>query len=134
MRIIKTLLIVVVGLLALVACSGTSGTGEDVVSTLPSSEDVDDAAAEIQGEWDALAAEIQASGAADEIQSAWTEVQAQVASAIATLSADGEVDTAALESEFDDFETQLEALGDEVGDDVMEAWQDVRQQIEQLFD
>ena len=131
MRNVKTLLIAV-GLLALVACSGTSGTGADGVSTLPAGEEVDDAAAEIQAELNALAAEIEASEAADEIQAAWTEVQAQVGSAIATMSADGEVDIAALQSEFDDFETQLETLG-EVGDDVREAWQDVRQQIEQLF-
>jgi hypothetical protein len=133
MRNIKTLLVVLVGLLALVACSGTSGTGADAVSTLPAAEDVDEAAAEIQAELNTLAAEIEESEAADEIQAVWTDVQTQVGSAIATLSADGEVDTAALESEFDDFETQLEAIGDEVGDDVMEAWQDVRQQIEQLF-
>jgi len=131
MRNIKTLLVVLVGLLALAACSGTSGT--DAVSTLPAGEDVDEAAADIQAELNTLAAEIEASEAADELQAAWTEVQAQVGSAIATLSADGEVDTTALESEFDNFETQLEALGDDVGEDVVDAWQSVRQQIEQLF-
>ena len=130
---IKTLLLVVVGLCAIVACSGTTGS-EDVASTLPAGEEVEDAAAQIQEDLSALAAEIEASGAAADIQAAWTEVQAQVTSAIATMSADGDVDTAALESEFDDFETQLDSLGDEVGDDVMAAWQDVRRQIEQLFD
>jgi hypothetical protein len=134
MRNIKTLLAVLVALSTLAACSGTSGTAEDAISTLPTGEQVDDAAVEVQAELSALAAEIEASDAAAEIQAAWTEVQAEVGSAIATLSADGEVDTAALESEFDEFQSQLDTLGDEVGDDLMAAWLEVRQQIEQLFD
>jgi predicted small secreted protein len=134
MRNIKTLLAVLVALSTLAACSGTSGTGEDAISTLPTGEQVDDAAVEVQAELSALAAEIEGSDAAAEIQAAWTEVQAEVGSAIATLSADGEVDTAALEAEFDEFQSHLDALGDEVGDDLMAAWLEVRQQIEQLFD
>lgn len=134
MRSIKTLLFVFVGLLALAACSGTTDTTDGSVSSLPSGEDVGDAAAEVQGELSALAAEIESSEAADDIRAAWSDVQTEISSAIATWTADGDVDTAALQSEFDEFETQLDALGDEVGDDLRESWLQVRQQVEQLFD
>lgn len=134
MRSIKTLLVVLVGLFALVACGGTTGTTDGSVSSLPSGEDVGDAATEVQAELSALASEIEASDAADDIRAAWSDVQTEIGSAIATWTADGEVDTAALQSEFDEFETQLNALGDDVGDDLRESWLEVRQQVEQLFD
>lgn len=134
MRSIKTLLVVLVGLLALAACSGTTGTTDGSVSSLPPAEDVSETAAEVQAELSALASEIETSEAADDIRAAWSDVQTEVGSAIATLTAGGDVDTTALQSEFDEFETQLDALGDEVGDDLRESWLEVRQQIEQLFD
>jgi hypothetical protein len=131
LRNIKTLLVVLIGLFALAACSGTTDT--TLGSSLPAGEDVSDAAAEVQAELSTLASEIESSEAADDIRAAWANVQTEVGTAIATLSADGEVDTEALQSEFDEFESQLDALGDEVGDDLRESWLEVRRQIEQLF-
>ena len=131
MRNIKTLLVVLVGLFALAACSGTTGTTDG--SSLPAGEDVSDAAAEVQSELSTLASEIESSEAADDIRAAWANVQTEVGTAIATLTAEGEVDTEALQAEFNEFESQLDALGDEVGDDLRESWLEVRRQIEQLF-
>jgi len=131
LRNIKTLLVVLVGLFALAACSGTTGTTDG--SSLPAGEDVSNAAAEVQAELSTLALEIESSEAADDIRAAWANVQTEVGAAIATITADGDVDTEALQAEFNEFESQLDALGDEVGDDLRESWLEVRRQIEQLF-
>jgi len=133
MRSIKTLLVLLAGLFALVACSGTTDTTNGSISSLPPEEDVSAAAADVQADLSALAAEIESSEAADDIRAAWSNVQTEIGSAIATFTADGNVDIAALQSEFDEFETQLDALGDDVGDDLRESWLQVRQQVEQLF-
>jgi hypothetical protein len=132
LRNIKTLLAALIGLVALAACSGTTDT--TIGSSLPAGEDVSGAAAEVQAELSTLASEIESSEAADDIRAAWTSVQAEVGTAIATVTADGDVDTEALQSEFNEFEAQLDALGDEVGDDLRESWLEVRRQVEQLFD
>jgi ABC-type glycerol-3-phosphate transport system substrate-binding protein len=133
MRNLKTLLVLLAGLFALAACSGTADTTDGSISSLPPEEDVSATAADVQAELSALATEIESSEAADDIRTAWSSVQTEITAAIATFTADGDVDTDALQSEFDNFEAQLDALGDEVGDDLRESWLEVRQQVEQLF-
>jgi ABC-type glycerol-3-phosphate transport system substrate-binding protein len=133
MRNLKTLLVLLAGLFALAACSGTTDTTDGSISSLPPEEDVSAAAADVQAELTALAAEIESSEAADDIRPAWSSVQMEITSALATFTADGDVDTEALQTAFDEFETQLDAHGDEVGDDLRESWLEVRQQVEQLF-
>jgi hypothetical protein len=113
------------------ACSDTPGTVD--ASSLPGSGEVSDAVTELQTEMSELANQIQSSDAADELQSAWGDLQAEISSGIAALTSDGVVDTDALQAEFDEFETQLDGLGDDVGDEVVDAWNELRSQLEQLF-
>jgi hypothetical protein len=49
------------------------------------------------------------------------------------VQADGEIDTTALQSELDEFESELTAAGDEVGDDLMSAWSSLRAKFEDLI-
>lgn len=127
----RLLLAVLATTLIVGACSDTLGTVD--ASSLPGSGEVSDAATELQAEMSELADQIQSSDAAAELQSAWGDLQAEISAGIAALTSDGAVDTEALQAELDEFETQLDALGDDVGDEVIDAWNELRSQLEQLF-
>jgi hypothetical protein len=80
-----------------------------------------------------LSASIQSSGTADDVQTAWTKVQSEITAAISAVTADGSVDTNAIREDLDEFQTELEAAGDEVGDEVISAWASLRAKFEQLI-
>ena len=127
----RILLAVLAATMAVGACSDTSGTVD--ASSLPGSGEVSDAVTELQTDMSELANQIESSDAAAELQSAWGDLQAEISSGIAAMTSDEVVDTEALQAEFDEFETQLDALGDDVGDEVVDAWNELRSQLEQLF-
>lgn len=133
MKVIRILAMTVVGLLAVAACADTTGDIEDAVTSLPEASDVADLASEVQAEMTELATEIQNSQAAADLETAWVALQAEMTAALSSVQADGEIDTTALQSELDEFESELTAAGDEVGDDLMSAWSSLRAKFEDLI-
>ncbi|HEX6222443.1 MAG TPA: hypothetical protein VF115_15235 [Acidimicrobiia bacterium] len=133
MRIARLILVAVVAALALAACSDTPDSVEDAVSSLPESEDVADMAADVQTELNELATEIENSDVADDLQTAWSEVRTEITSAISSVTSGETLDTESIQTELDEFQTELEAMGDDVGDNVMSAWTELRSSFEQLM-
>jgi len=133
MKVIRILAMTVVGLIAVAACADTTGDIEDAVTSLPEASDVADLASEVQAEMTELATEIQDSQAAADLETAWVALQAEMTAALSSVQADGEIDTTALQSELDEFESELTAAGDEVGDDLMSAWSSLRAKFEDLI-
>lgn len=132
MKTLRVSTIVVIGLLVLVACNGAAGD-VDVPTTLPDASDVDAVVDEVRDEMGQLATEIENSEAADELQAQWTELQGDITAAIESVTTEGSIDTTGLEESMDDFQAELEAAGDDLGDEVMSAWTALRSQIEQLL-
>jgi hypothetical protein len=139
MKRLTTLL--VVGVLALAACSG-DGLG-DVTSEL---EDVTDAtvsdsveqtamdlAADVEEQMDTLSEEIQSSDAAEGVQSAWSDVQTEFTSAIASMQSDGTLAAEGLQEALDDFQAEIEAAGDDLAPELRAAWDSLRSNIQELI-
>lgn len=133
MRPVRIVVAVLIGLLAIVACSDAPDSVEDAVSSLPEEGEVSDAVTDIQSEIDAVATEIQNSEAADELQAAWADMQAQISSTIDSIQSNEAIDTEAIRTELDEFQSELEAAGDEVGDELTAAWNQLRSTIEQMI-
>jgi len=141
-----------IGMLATAACSDTvpedaDDTVGDVPTTLAeptattegtepteadTASDPAELAARLQLELATLGEEIQASEGAEELQTAWTEVEAQVSSALEDIQ-EGTIDTGGLESQLDEFQATLDAMGDDVGSEVREAWESLRSSLEELM-
>lgn len=130
------------GMLALAACSGdgvttTSQLGDttttDAGATSSSEGDLSGAIDEIETEIDALQTQIQNSAAATELQSAWTDLTAELTAAMSSMVQDGVVDSTAVEAALDDFQADVEALGDEVEPELVTAWETLRAKIESLM-
>jgi hypothetical protein len=77
--------------------------------------------------------QIQDSQAAEDLQNAWVDVQADLTALFTSLQAEGTVDTDQIEQIMDDFESQLDAAGDQIAPEVRQAWDSLRAQIEQLI-
>jgi hypothetical protein len=133
MKFVRVLAFALIGLLAIAACSDTPDSVGDAVSSLPESDDVAAAAAEVQTEMTQIADEIQRSAAAEDLESSWNDVQTSMTAAITAATTDGSVDTAAVQAELDDFQSDLEAVGDDVSSDLMSAWTSLRGKFEQLI-
>lgn len=133
MRKIRLLLLALVAALAVGACSDTPDSVEDAVSSLPDSEDVTEVATEVQTELNELATEIENSEVADDLQAAWTDLRTEITSAISSATAGETLDTEAIRTQLDEFQSELEAMGDDVGDGVMSAWSELRAAFEQLM-
>jgi len=133
MRKIRLLLLALVAALAVGACSDTPDSVEDAVSSLPDSEDVTEVATEVQMELNELATEIENSDVADDLQAAWTDMRTEITSAISSATAGEALDTESIRTELDEFQSELEAMGDDVGDSVMSAWSELRAAFEQLM-
>jgi hypothetical protein len=133
MKFVRVLAFALIGLLAIAACSDPPDSVGDAVSSLPESDDVAAAAAEVQTEMTQIADEIQRSAAAEDLESSWNDVQTSMTAAITAATTDGSVDTAAVQAELDDFQSDLEAVGDDVSSDLMSAWTSLRGKFEQLI-
>jgi DNA repair exonuclease SbcCD ATPase subunit len=90
------------------------------------------AIAELQQRMSELATEIQGSEAAAELQARWDQLQTEMTSALASIQEDGRLDTTALESMLQEFEDDLETLGDQVEPEVREAWATFRDSLDRL--
>ena len=136
MRTVRVLLVALVAALALAACSDTPDSVEDAVSSLPSGEDVvedvTEVAEDVQTQLNELGTAIENSEAAEDLQAAWSDVRTEITSAISSFTSGENIDTEAIQAQFDEFQTELEAMGDDVGDDVMSAWSELRAAFEQL--
>lgn len=136
MRTVRVLIMALMATLAVAACSDAPENVEDAVSSLPSSEEVTEnvteVAQDVQTQLNELGTAIENSEAAEDLQTAWSDVRTEVTSAISSFSAGESIDTAAIETQFDAFQTELEAMGDDVGDEVMAAWNELRSAFEQL--
>jgi len=133
MKPIRMLIAALIGILALAACSDTPDSVEDAVSSLPSEGDVTDALTDVQAEIDAVATEIESSDAADDLREAWSSVEAELTEAANSIASNETIDTDAVQAELEEFQTEIEAAGDEVGDELAAAWRELRSTFEQLM-
>ena len=132
---------IMIGALAVAACSGD--TVGEVASELENATDatIGDAAeqnamqlaADVEEQMQTLTDEIESSGAADDLRGAWSNIQTEVAAAIASMQTDGSIVTDGLNEALEDFQTELEATGDEVAPEVRSAWESLRSSIEQMM-
>lgn len=132
MRKIRIFVLALVAALAVGACSDTPDSIEDAVSSLPDAEDVTDVAEDVQTELNELGEAIESSEAADDLQTAWGEVRTEITSAISSFTSGETIDTEAVQAQLDEFQSELEAMGDDVGDDLMSAWNELRSSFEQM--
>lgn len=89
-------------------------------------------AARLQSEMTTLSEEIQASEGAEDLQTAWAELETQVSSALADIG-DGNINAGDLEDQLDEFQSTLDAMGEDVGSEVREAWATLRSSLEELM-
>lgn len=129
------------GLLLLAACGDTSLTATTDSGTVTTgdltgddvSADVASTVAEVQAEVNELTTEIQSSAAAAELEGTWNTLQAELLAAVAAISEDGTIDGSAVQEEVDAFQTQLESLGDEVEPALTDAWETLRDRLQGLM-
>jgi chromosome segregation ATPase len=132
------------GILATTACAETADLSQTTLGGVPetttteatsaTTADLDPSAAiaDLQQRMSELATEIQGSEAAAELQARWEQLQTEMTSALASIQEDGRLDTTALESMLQEFENDLETLGDQVEPEVREAWATFRDSLDRL--
>lgn len=137
----RIIIAIVVGAMAIAACGGESV--DDLASDLEDAtngsvsdeveQDAMDLAADVEEQMDTLTTEIQSSAAAAELETAWTNIQSEVTAAIASMQTDGSIATEGLEEALSEFQTELDAAGDDLAPEVRSAWDSLRTSIEQLM-
>jgi hypothetical protein len=125
----------------LAACSGDGL--EDVSSELDAVTDVTvtdeveqgalELASDVEEQMDMLTEEIQTSEASSELESAWSNIQTSVTAAIASMQSDGTVATDEIEEALDEFQTELDAAGDEIAPEVRSAWESLKTSLQDLM-
>jgi glucose/arabinose dehydrogenase len=140
----RTLLILAVaGLLSLAACDEaglTTTTLADGATTTQNPTTADDVAndiattvAEVQAEVTQLANEVQNSAVAAELEESWDALQAEVLAAIAAIRDDGTIDGSQIQAALDSFQSDLDALGDQIEPSLVDAWDTLRNRLESLM-
>lgn len=129
MQLLKTSTAILATVLVFTACDSSgsvttvSGDTSDTVAALVS--EVQTAAADLEDK-------VSSSPVADDLSDAWAAVETNVDDVVAAVAA-GSTD---LENEFadelDTFESNLDELGDEAGDELATAWQTFRTAFESL--
>lgn len=132
MKALRVFAISIIALAGVVACSDVPDSVDEVVSSLPEEEDVTAAVESIQTEIDTITEEIESSDAAEDLRNGWADVQSEIESAVASIAAGEQIDTEAIEAELDLFQADVEAVGDDVSDELIAAWDSLRDQFEQL--
>lgn len=133
MRRIRVLILALIGALAVAACNGTADIVEDPVTTLPSQDDMVEVVTEVQADIEELGDEIANSEAAEELQAAWANLESELRGMMESVRTNQTFDTDAVENQLAEFGQQVEAAGDEVGDELQAAWFELRSKIEQLL-
>jgi phage-related minor tail protein len=133
--------IALAGLLALVACSDTTGgttsealTGTTLAGTTEgtdASSDALGAVAAFQEDIQALSDAISESDSAEELRSAWDTLNAELTASVESIREDGSIAREEIETSLDAFEQQLDEI--EVNEDVRTAWDELRTNLEQLM-
>jgi chromosome segregation ATPase len=137
----RTASIALAGLLALAACSGTSGdTVPDTLSdtTTAGASDGTDATSDalaavaaFQEDIQALSDAIAESDSAEELRSAWDTLNAELTASVESVREDGSIAREEIEASLDTFEQELDEI--EVNEDVRTAWEELRTNLEQLM-
>jgi hypothetical protein len=137
------LILAVAGLLSLAACDEaglTTTTLADGVTTSASQTDADDVAndiattvAEVQAEVTELANEVQNSAAAAELQESWDALQSEILAVVAAIRDDGTIDGSQVQGALDSFQSDLDALGDQIEPSLTDAWETLRNRLESLM-
>ena len=128
-----SLVAVMVGTLAIVACSSTPDTIEGAATSLPDLGDLQSMAGDIQNEMSDIATEIGSSEAAGALESAWNDLQTEITSAVAAISDDGSIDTDAVRDGLETFQSEIDELGDQVSAELRSSWTELREKLEQLM-
>ncbi len=142
MRSRSVLVLALTGLLVLAACgdtnptemtfeSGTVTTGDPTGDDV--ANDVASTVAAVQAEVTDLTTEVQNSAAAAELEGTWNDLQVELLAAVAAIRDDGTIDGAAVQENVNAFQTQLDALGDEVEPTLMEAWETLRDRLQGMM-
>jgi len=133
----RTTSIALAGLLALAACSGTTGdtlTDTTLAGTSEgtgTSSDALAAVAAFQEDIQALSDAISESESAEELRDAWDTLNAELTASVESVREDGAIAREEIEESLDTFEQQLDDI--EVNEDVRTAWEDLRTNLEQLM-
>lgn len=131
MRPLRILIVALVGAVAVAACSDTP---EGLVPTsLPGEEDVAELVFEVQTDIEEVNTELASSEAADELRAAWSELSSELNGAIQSITSNQAVDTEAVRNQLDEFQSELDAAGDEVSDELRSAWIELRSKFERLL-
>ncbi|HEY7469195.1 MAG TPA: hypothetical protein VIC07_06670 [Acidimicrobiia bacterium] len=117
--------------------TATTGGGVSQTSMAGNSgtEGLDPAAAMtmMQEDMSRLAEEIQSSEAAADLQVRWEQFQVDMTAALTEMQEDGTIDAEVIRDELEQFETDLETLGDQVEPELRAAWDSFRQDLDQLI-
>jgi len=133
--------IALAGLLALAACSDTTGsttsealTGTTLTGTsggTGASSDALAAVAAFQEDIQTLSDAISESDSGEELRSAWDTLNAELTASVESIREDGAIARDEIEASLDAFEQELDEI--EVSDDVRTAWDELRTNLEQLM-
>ena len=127
------LVAMMVGMLAIAGCSDTPDTIEEAATSLPDVDDLQSLAGDIQSEMSDIANEIESSEAAEELETAWSDIQTEISSAVAAIGEDGSIDTEAVRDELENFQSEMDELGDQVSAELQSSWAELREKLEQLM-
>lgn len=133
MRTVRILIVALAGAVAVAACSDTPEGLDDAVTSLPGQDDVTALVAEVQADIEEVNTELANSEAADELRTAWSELNAELTTAIQSITSNQAVDTEAVRNQLDEFQSEVEAAGDEVSDELRSAWIELRSKFERLL-
>ncbi|HUG07276.1 MAG TPA: hypothetical protein VMP13_00030 [Acidimicrobiia bacterium] len=133
MRTVRILIVALAGAVAVAACSDTPEGLDDAVTSLPGQDDVVALVAEVQADIEEVNTELANSEAADELRTAWSELNAELTTAIQSITSNQAVDTDAVRNQLDEFQSEVEAAGDEVSDELRSAWIELRSNFERLL-
>jgi ABC-type glycerol-3-phosphate transport system substrate-binding protein len=133
MRPVRILILALVGAVAVAACSETPEVLDGAVTTFPDEDDVAELVAEVQAEIQEVSTEIENSEAAADLRAAWSELSSELNAAIASITSNQAIDTAAVRDQLDEFQSEVEMAGDEVSDELRSAWIELRSKFERLL-
>ena len=133
MKRVRILILALAGAIAIAACSDTPEGLDDVVTSLPGQDDVVELAAEVQADIEEVSTELANSEAAEELGTAWSELNAELNTTIQSIISNQAVDTDAVRNQLDEFQSEVDAAGDEVSDELRSAWIELRSKFERLL-